>query len=236
MTENDSPNQGHEVADVLVEFDGHPDQAEIQELLTKAVEQPDIGASVLHVSEVLPRATRRMSDVQQFFVGAYLILLGLALLAVTPWTWSTAAELQTTSGAPPAAPTLLGMTFQPSPLFFLALLVMLTGALGSVAVLAMTFSSRSGHETLEGGYVWWYLTRPITGAALGLLFYMAVAAGFFAALGEQGSTAVVWAAAIGGLAGLFTDQVLAKMRAALGILPTNQIASDKSDSDTDDPT
>ena len=83
MTENDSPNQGHEVADVLVEFDGHPDQAEIQELLTKAVEQPDIGASVLHVSGVLPRVTRRMSDVQQFFVGAYLILLGLALLAVT---------------------------------------------------------------------------------------------------------------------------------------------------------
>jgi hypothetical protein len=87
--------------------------------------------------------------------------------------------------------------------------------LGSLAIMIITFSNRAGQNTLEHGFLWWYLTRPFAAAAVGVLFYMAIIAGFFDQTSATGRSALVLAAAIGGLAGLFTDKVLQKMRAAL---------------------
>lgn len=159
----------------------------------------------------------------------YLIVFGVALLATIPWAWSFASRLVSGKAGTTVSVHFLGVGFTPTAEFSLLLIVLLAAMLGSVAVLTLTFSSRAGHGTLESGYVWWYLTRPITAAALGLLFYVAIMAGFFSATTTQGHPALVIAAAIGGLAGLFTDQVLKKMRSILALLPTNKTASDKDD-------
>jgi hypothetical protein len=168
----------------------------------------------------------------QLGIGIYLTALGLGLLAATTWAWSFASHVTGTTAGTTVSAHFLGMKFTPTAEFSLLLVVILTAMLGSVAVLALTFSSRAGHGTLQRGYLWWYLTRPITAAGLGVLLYMAIMAGFFNATTTNDHPALVIAAAIGGLAGLFTDQVLKKMRSALALLPTNQTASDKDDAKT----
>lgn len=60
------------------------------------------------------------------------------------------------------------------------------------------------------------MTRPFTAAAIGVLAYALVQAGFFGA-GSTSNSDLLAAATIGGLAGLFTDQLLRKMRSALGL-------------------
>jgi hypothetical protein len=107
----------------------------------------------------------------------------------------------------------------------MVLIVLLTAALGSVSVLAMTFSARTGRETLERGFFWWYLTRPISAAGLGLVFYLAVVSGFLAAATSAGQPTLIVAATIGGLAGLFTDQVYRKLFSVLGLVDSSKRAS-----------
>jgi hypothetical protein len=97
------------------------------------------------------------------------------------------------------------------------MVVMLMSVLGSIAIMIITFANRAGKETLERGFLWWYLIRPFAAAAVGVLFYMAIIAGFFNQTSARGRSALVLAAAIGGLAGLFTDNVVQKMRALLGL-------------------
>ena len=86
------------------------------------------------------------------------------------------------------------------------------------------FESR--HRTLKSGYTQ-YLTES---NQCGRARPAGVHGGhgrFFNAATTKDQPALVIAAAIGGLAGLFTDQVLKKMRSILALLPTNQTASDK---------
>jgi hypothetical protein len=58
---------------------------------------------------------------------------------------------------------------------------------------------------------------------------MAFIAGFFSAAPAKSSQALILAATIGGLAGLFTDQVRQKMSKVLGLLPTSELASESKD-------
>jgi hypothetical protein len=74
-----------------------------------------------------------------------------------------------------------------------------------------------GHETLEVGFVWWYLLRPIWSALLGAVFVIAVNTGLISIGDQTTSTAgVTVLATVGCFAGLFTDQVLDRMRDLLG--------------------
>src|SRR5215469_219793 len=105
--------------------------------------------------------------------------------------------------------------------------------LGSMAVMIITFANRAGQETLEHGFLWWYLIRPFAAAGVGVLFYMAIIAGFFNQTSARGRSALVLAAAIGGLAGLFTDNVVQKMRALLGLSSFSESAANaKPDTNT----
>lgn len=209
-----------------VGLDNHPDRLEVAHDRVEALASKAKGTAAQHrIAEPPPL----MEKWRRRGLGAYLVVLGLALLAVIPWAWSFASRVVDAKAGTTVRAHFLGAAFTPTGEFSLVLIVMLTALMGSVAVLAMTFSSRAGHETLERGYVWWYLTRPISAAGLGLLFYMTVTAGFFTATTSTDRPALVLAAAIGGLAGLFTDQVLKKMRTVLGLLPTHTRASGKND-------
>src|SRR5215469_7739130 len=163
--------------------------------------------------EVLEKTVNHMSRRVIIGVGCYLAVLSVAALAITPWAWSLATSGVTSRTAGRAR--FLSLSFTPTAEFNLIIIVMLMSVLGSLAVMIITFANRAGHETLEHGFLWWYLTRPFAATAIGVLFYMAIIAGFFNKNSATGRSALVLAAAIGGLAGLFTDAVLQKMRAAL---------------------
>ena len=162
--------------------------------------------------EVLGKPQNPMSSRSIAGIGCYLTVLATLVLAITPWAWSLATSSvgHTTDRA-----RFLGLTFRPTTEFNLIIIVMLMSFLGSMAVMIITFTNRAGHGTLEQGFVWWYLTRPFAATAVGVLFYMAIIAGFFNQNSAKGRSALVLAAAIGGLAGLFTDSVLQKMSGAL---------------------
>jgi hypothetical protein len=97
------------------------------------------------------------------------------------------------------------------------------GLVGSMIQQSIVFAQRAGHETLEVGFVWWYLLRPIWSALLGAVFVIAVNTGLVSIGDQTTSTAgVTVLATVGCFAGLFTDQVLDRMRAALGATDPSQ--------------
>lgn len=235
MTVPGTSRKPKEVASLLVEFDGHPDAADLKRRLKDVLETASGKGELLDVQIIDPTAalhpSRSMSRKSRVFVGGYLLVFGAALLAVIPWAWSFASRV--IDGRNITA-SFLNLSFTPTPEFSMVLIVLLAAVTGSVVVLTLTFADRAGHETLEQGYLWWYLTRPISAAGLGLLFYMAFISGFFNAATEKDSQALILAATIGGLAGLFTDQVLKKMSTVLGLMPTTELASGKDNSGKDD--
>jgi hypothetical protein len=96
------------------------------------------------------------------------------------------------------------------------MVVVLTALIGGAATIGLTFVNRAGYHRLEKGWEWWYITRPLTAASIGVLAFALLQAGFLGN-GTSDTSDLLAAAATGGLAGLFTDQLLQKMRAALGL-------------------
>lgn len=94
-----------------------------------------------------------------------------------------------------------------------------------VTVMTLAFATRAGYGTLEQGFLWWYLTRPVAAACLAVLFYITAIAGFLnlTTLARRSDLAV--AAGLAALAGLFTDRVLGKLRRVLGLSPPGRAAS-----------
>jgi hypothetical protein len=94
------------------------------------------------------------------------------------------------------------------------------GAVGSVIHQSMVFAQRAGLETLERGFVWWYLLRPVWSALLGSVVVVAVNTGLISIGDETTSTAgVTVLVMMGALAGLFTDQAMRRLRPMLGATP-----------------
>lgn len=219
MSTSNGASSKRRTTSLAVAFTGDPDIAVLKhQLETVPQRQPDAGEllDVQIIDKMMAKSRRRL-------VGAYLISLGIALLAVIPWAWSFASRA--VAGNRSVTASFLGADFTASPEFSMVLIVLLAATLGSVAVLAMTFSARAGRETLERGFLWWYLTRPISAAGLGLIFYMAVVSGFLAAATSTGQPTLIVAATIGGLAGLFTDQVYRKLFSVLGLVDSSERAS-----------
>jgi hypothetical protein len=202
-----------------VAFKGDPDIAVLKRQLKKVPLTQSRSGELLDVRII----DKMMAKSRRRLVGVYLISLGIALLAVIPWAWSFASRAVAAQQAVSAS--FLGQQFNATPEFSMVLIVLLTATLGSVSVLAMTFSARTGRETLERGFFWWYLTRPISAAGLGLVFYLAFVSGFLAATTSTGQPTLIVAATIGGLAGLFTDQVYKKLFSVLGLVDSGKRAS-----------
>ena|SRR5689334_6009200 len=111
----------------------------------------------------------------------------------------------------------LGASFGVSLSVSVLLLGAASGLVGSMIQQSIVFAHRAGHETLEVGFVWWYLLRPIWSALLGAVFVIAVNTGLISIGDQTTSTAgVTVLATVGCFAGLFTDQVLDRMRDMLG--------------------
>src|SRR5436305_8888992 len=165
-----------------------------------------------------------MSDTFRRLIGVWLFALTIAVVGHFLWAWSTAYRLV---GPRPHKVRVhwLWWAFEPTAQFSLLLIVGLAAMLGSMATMTMIFANRSGHRKLEERWEYWYLYRPLSAAGVGILFYVVVVAGLLGAT-AGGAETLVFAAATGGLAGLFTDRVIAAMRQALGASPFNVSASD----------
>ena len=166
---------------------------------------------------------RLMAPTQQRLVGIGNALAGIVALVALVWTYGLAEQMVSTQEAAPAGEvaTRTIASWGPSISVTLATSLVLVGAaagfVGSVVQQSIVFASRAGQQTLEGGYVWWYVLRPVWSALLGGVVVLTVNAGLVS-IGDDttsaaGVTVLVTAAAV---AGLFTDQALQRLRSVLG--------------------
>jgi magnesium-transporting ATPase (P-type) len=132
---------------------------------------PSSGAAIAdkngHVEQRPREPQKAISTATEVGIGCYLVALGAVALATTPWARSLATS--SISRTPGGRARFLGLAFTPTAEFNLIIIVMLMAVLGSIAVMIITFASRSGHRTLDSAYLWWYLTRPFEAAAVGVL-------------------------------------------------------------------
>ena len=186
--------------------------ADLAELAATYVDNAEHREELLRsAGEVL---LRHMTRARKTAIGAYITLLGVLLLAVTPQAWSVATEVVEADKA--MTTSFWGLELTVTPAMALMGIVVLMGLIGSVTVMTLVFALRAGNRTLEDSFTWWYVTRPITASGLAVLFYVTATAGLLDLGSIDGSPSLVIAAALAALAGLFTDQVLEKMRGMLG--------------------
>lgn len=236
MSDPRTDQETRELAEFAAHFEAHPDvpelrrraqrlvdakhESDLAEYALAYVDSTDRRAELVRAAkEILRQPVEEMSPRMRRAVGWYLVSLGTAVVAALLWTGSFAAELIGPQGATPVRVHFLGFGFTPTPTFSLLLIVVLTAAAASFAVMSIVFASRAGLRTLEPRWEWWYLTRPLISSVIALVVYEAIVAGFFDATPAVDRASVAFAAAVGGLTGLFTDQILGKLRSMLGLSP-----------------
>lgn len=150
----------------------------------------------------------------RFGLWLWIVTLMVVALVHLPWAWSHTKRL-VAAGAAPRQASWLGITFHPTAASFLLLIVILTAMIGSVTILALTLGHRAGYQRLEAGWELWYLLRPVTAIGVGVISFALLKAGLLT-VGNSDSDLFA-AAVIGGLSGLFTDQLLQQMSKVLGL-------------------
>ena len=181
------------------------------------------------------RIEHPMSPKMKRWIGVYNFTTGFLGLAALVAAYGLAEHLvaleEAASEGTLATQTvhLLGVHLPVTLSMSVLLLGAASGLVGSAIQQSIVFANRSGYETLERGWAWWYVLRPLWSALLGAVFVIAVNAGLVSIGDTATSTAgVTVLATIGALAGLFTDKVLAKLGAVLGATPTDEPASSSS--------
>jgi hypothetical protein len=175
------------------------------------------------------RPEHPMSPTMVLFVGALNVAAGIIAMAALVASYGLAEHL-VSSQEHAAEGTIatdsvhvLGASFAISLSMSVLLLGASAGLVGSMIQQSIVFAHRAGHETLEVGFLWWYLLRPIWSALLGAVFVIAVNTGLISIGDQTTSTAgVTVLATVGCFAGLFTDQVLDRMRDVLGATDPSQ--------------
>jgi hypothetical protein len=150
-----------------------------------------------------------------WFLGFYMVglFLLLAYLIVVLWPPTLPA------GAPETLPeqtkkiVLFGTWGEVhlTPSMRLLVLVLLAGALGALLHALTSFADFVGNRRFIGSWVWWYVLRPFVGAALALIVYFAVRAGFLSVSAGGQAINTFGIVAISALAGLFSKQATDKL-------------------------
>lgn len=157
-------------------------------------------------------------------VGMWLFALGSASLFAAVWAWALADR----SLVDDEAVRWIGPDFTATAATGILVLAVVGGVVGSFVHAASLFATRVGRQTFEVSYVWWYILRPLESALVALVFVAAVRSGLLALGASQTeSTSTTLAFLAGGLAGLFTDRVMQRLRGLLGATRTDKKASEQ---------
>lgn len=159
-------------------------------------------------------------------VGLAHVVLGVLSLLTLVGTYGLAERLviaqeRTTEGGIAAvSATWWGPDFSISLSMSLLLVGAAAGVVGSMVQQSIVFAERSGHRTLQYGFVWWYVLRPVWSALLGAVVVLTFNAGLIS-IGDRTTSAagVTVLVTVGCLAGLFTDQALDRLAPLLGATP-----------------
>jgi hypothetical protein len=184
----------------------------VQVIVTSAIDPHKTATATVKLRSKLPRAGVTVG----LFV--YLVaIFSLVVLLISLW--------------PPAAPddkvsTWFGEIAREVDYLWL---VLITGALGSFAYGARSFVDFVGNRALRASWSAWYLMYPFIGAALALIFYLAVRGGFLTTSAGK-DVNVYGMTAISGLVGMFSKQATTKLSEVFA----NLFKTDKDDKNLKD--
>lgn len=93
----------------------------------------------------------------------------------------------------------------------MAILVILSGALGSTVHAATSFSKYLGWRQLYVSWIWWYLMRPFIGGMLALIVYFAIRGGLLVNDSGAESLNLFGVIALASLSGMFSRHAIDKL-------------------------
>ena len=159
-----------------------------------------------------PPADRYASTFGIFVAGVAFIVFGLAFFSALISLWPAVASAGANTGAKHAVTLVWGLyTLHVGKTTGLLLLALLMGAIGGYIHAATSFVSYIGNRQFKASWGWWYALRAFIGAALALLFYLALRAGFVSTGASTAGINSYGVAAMSGLAGLFSKQATDKL-------------------------
>ena len=94
----------------------------------------------------------------------------------------------------------------------LLLLVALMGLLGNLIHIASSFTTYVGTNDFKRSWILWYFVKPFTAAALALVVYFIIRAGFISYGSGAANISLYGILALSALAGLFTDSATLKLK------------------------
>ena len=92
------------------------------------------------------------------------------------------------------------------------MMIALLGALGGAIHGAASFAIYVGNRELVPSWTWWYLFRPLAGAAVRLVVYLVYRAGFGGTEALLSAADCIKVAGFAGLIGLFAEQASLKLK------------------------
>jgi hypothetical protein len=100
----------------------------------------------------------------------------------------------------------------------LLILVATMGFLGNMIHVASSFTSFVGNGTFEKRWILWYFVKPFTAAALAVIVYFVIRAGFLGSGSDPASINLYGILAMSALAGLFTDNAALKLKEVFDVV------------------
>ena len=150
-------------------------------------------------------------------VGAFVIVLllvvvtGLAALSLYGlWTWWPSEGRKVP--APSKVVHFFGVDRKASRESLFFVMVAFAGALGAIVHSLRSLVIYVGNRELRWSWVPFYLVRPVIGASLATLLYVVLRAGLFSPSSSSQQASPYGFAAVAGLAGLFADQAIEKLK------------------------
>lgn len=122
------------------------------------------------------------------------------------------AQIQSRGLPEPSPVTLFGSTFRLWDEVRLLLIVILTGALGSLVHSLRSLYWYVGNRALVLSWMLMYIMLPFVGASLALVFYFVIRGGFFSPQSSFEQTSPFGFAAFAALIGMFSQQAVLKLR------------------------
>lgn len=98
------------------------------------------------------------------------------------------------------------------------ILVALMGFLGNMVHVSSSFTAFVGNQTFKRSWILWYFVKPFTAAALALVIYFIIRAGFFNYGSDASTVSIYGVLSLAALAGLFTDKATLKLEEIFNVI------------------
>lgn len=163
----------------------------------------------------------------QVILVAYIAILAAVSTALGLTAWRSVELATAAEGTTDLR--LLGVTWSVSAESSIFLVVICFGVIGSIVHMGTSLTSYIGNGRFRTSWSAWYFLRPFIATALAVLSYTVFRAGLFSGQAPAENINLFGVAAVAGLAGLFSKQVIDKLHDVMNVVFASSENADRSD-------